>query len=266
MTSLVAYGNRFNDTRSATTVVTDTGGSFSASQPLENMLKKQLPLFAQFSGPSSEFDVEAVVDSSDSAPTAETFSADVFAVLGHTLTDGMEVEFLDGSSSLGTVTVANYQGYAQHAILVLDSAVTVSELTVSITGGGSGDDYRIGAVWAGPSFRVGFGVEDFTIEPRSLSGQSFAGATGYANQRESQQVVSVRFPYMTRSKAYGPEWPNWNAITLTVGRHSPVLIIPDTTELGNTVYGLVDTFANTRALPTPKASGWRGGINVVETR
>lgn len=266
MTSLVAYNNRFNDTRAATTVVTDTGGSFSASQPLENMLKKQLPLFAQFSGPSAEFDVEAVVDSSDSAPTAETFSADVFAVLGHTLTDGMEVEFLDGSSSLGTVTVANYQGYAQHAILVLDSAVTISELTVSITGGSSGDDYRIGAVWAGPSFRVGFGLEDFAIDPRSLSLQDWAQATAYTNEQDSQQAVSVRFPYMSKADAWGPTWPNWNAITLTTGRHSSMILIPDTSELTTAVYGVVEAFAQTRTLPMPQASGWRGGVDLVEMK
>lgn len=265
MTSLVAYNNRFNDSTAARTVFTDVGGSFSASQPLENLAKKQTPLFAEFDGPSCELDIEAVVDSSDSAPTAETFSADVLAVLGHTLDDGMEVEFLDGSNSLGTVTVANYTGYAQHAILVLDSTVSLTTLTVSITGGGSGDSYRLGAIWAGPSFRVGFGVEDFSIEPRSLSDQSWAGATGYSNERESQQVVSVRFPYMTRANAYGPTWPNWNAITLTSGKHAPMILIPDASELGTAVYGLVESYAQTKPLPTPQASGWRGGVNLVES-
>lgn len=266
MTSLVAYSNRFNDTRAAKTVFTDVGGDFSSSQPLDNMAKKQLPIFAQFTGASCELEVQAVEDSDQSSPTPESFDAEVFAVLGHTLDNGMEVEFLDGSTSLGTVTVANYQGLQQHAILVLDSSVSIDTLTVSITGGESDGSYRIGAVWAGPAFRVGFGIEDFSINPTSLSDLEWADATGYTNERESQQIVSVRFPYMTRAKAYGPEWPHWNAITLTIGRHSPVLVIPDTAELGNVVYGLIETFAPTKALPTPNASGWRGGLDVTETR
>lgn len=266
MTSLVAYNNRFNDSDASTVVFNDVGGDFSSAQPLENMAKKQLPLFAEFDGPSCELDIQAVLDSSESAPTAETFSADVFALLGHTLTDGMEVEFLDGSSSLGTVTVANYTGLAQHAVLVLDSAVSLDTLTVSVTGGGSGESYRIGSVWAGPSFRVGFGIEDFSIDMRSLSDQAWSSATGYTNERDSQQAVSVRFPHMTRAKARGPSWPNWQAITSTTGKHSPILIVPDTTELAHTVYGLVESFAPTRLLPMPQASGWRGGVNVLEMK
>ena len=260
--SLVAYNNRFNDSRAAKTVFTDVGASFSASQPLENMAKKQLPLFAQFDV-DCEFDVEAVVDSDDSAPTLETFSADVFALLGHTLDDGMEVEFLNGSNSLGTVTVANYQGLPQHVILAIDSAVTMDTLTVKVTGGESGSSYRIGSVWAGPSFRTAFGLSDFSIETRSLSDQAWAAATGYSNERESQRLVSVRFPYMTKAEAKGPSWPNWEAITMSQGRHSPMIVIPDTNEMAFSVYGLVDTYPLTRPFAE---DSYRGGIDLLESR
>lgn len=265
MTSLVAYNNRFNDTRAARTVLADVGTTFSSDQPLDNLTRKQLSLFAQFTE-NCELDIQAVEDSSAEPVVADSFSADVFAVLGHTLADGMEVEFLDGATSLGSVTVANYIGVAQHAILVLDSAVSLDTLTVKVTGGTAGVSYRIGAVWAGPSFRTGFGMEDFTIDPRSLSQQSFAAATGYTNEQPSQQMISARFPGMTRANAIGPAWPNWKAIAITTGLHEPLMLIPDTSDLAHSVYGLVEAFVPARPHPSPGASLWRGGVDVIETK
>ena len=261
MTSLVAYSNRLF----GQVDFTDTDDTFDASQPLENMKRKQLPLFAQFEQ-ACEFDVQAVEDESDSAPTGENFDADVFALLGHTLDDGMTVEFLDGTSSLGTVTVANYEGLPRYVILALDSTVNLDTVTVKVSGGDSGTDYRIGAVWASQSFRAGFGQADHAITTTSLSYAEFAAATGYSSERESYDLVSVRFPHLTKAEAIGPAWPNWNAISRLAGRHEPVIVIPDTDELAYSRYGLVEAFTPARINPSPKAKSWRGGLDLREMR
>ena len=252
MTSLVAHSNRLFGRVS----FDDTGASFSV-QPMSNMSETQLPLFAQFTGATAEFDVTAL----DSAEDPETFSADVFGVLGHTLDDGAVVEFLDGSTSLGSVTVANNQGLPQHAILVLDSPVSLDTLTVKIT---NADGGRIGAVWASPSFRTKFSIDDFGFDANSLSDLEWASATGWANRRASQDTVRVTFPWMSKAEAIGPAWPNWRAIARIIGIHSPVIVMPDNAEMGYSLYGRVESFPSTQPQPTPMASHWRGGVNVIE--
>lgn len=234
--SRIAYNNIFLDPRAATVQYTDVGGSFSVAQPLPNLSKMQLPTFAQFTGATAELDADA----------GASHSVDVLALVGHTLTTGMQVEFLDGATSLGTVTVANYEGLPQDAILILDSPVSLQTLTVSITGGSIGVNYRIGALWASPSFEVVFENSDFDMGATSLSLVSYAQATGYTAERPSYDAMKVTFPKLTKAEAIGPSWPNLQAIFRTTGKHKPVIFIPIEAELAHSRYCLIEEFNGPR--------------------
>lgn len=234
--SRIAYNNIFLDARATTVQYTDAGGSFSAAQPLSNLSKMQLPVFAQFAGATAELDADA----------GASHSVDVLALLGHTLADGMEVEFLNGATSLGTVKVANYEGLPQDAILILDETVNLQTLTVSITGGSIGTNYRIGALWASPSFEIYFENSDFDTGTTSLSLTSYAQATGYTAERPSYDAMKVTFPNLKKSEAIGPAWPNLQAIFRTTGKHRPVIFIPIETELAHSRYCLIEEFNGPR--------------------
>lgn len=234
--SRIAYNNIFLDPRATTVVYTDVGASFDANQPLSNLSKMQLPTFAQFTGATARF----------TANSGASYSVDVLALVGHTLTTGMEVEFLNGMTSLGTVTVANYEGFPQDVILILDEPVNLQTLTVSITGGAIGTNYRIGALWASPSFEVVFENSDFDMGATSLSLTSYAQATGYTAERPSYDAMKVTFPSLKKSEAIGPAWPNLQAIFRTSGKHKPVIFIPIEGELAHSRYCLIEEFNGPR--------------------
>lgn len=226
---LLAYNNIFLDPRYATVVYTDQGATFDSDYPLSNLSKMQLPTFAQFTGATCDLDADA----------GASYSVKVLALLGHTLTSGMEVEFLNGMSSLGTVTVANYEGAAQNAILVLDSPVSLQTLTIQVTGGSGGTDYRIGALWASPALSLDIESRDFGFGTASLSTAGYADGTGYTKAMESYDNPSLSFTVMSESQAIGPAYPNLKAIFRQSGLHRPVISIPLESELAFSTYGLM---------------------------
>lgn len=230
--SLVAYNNAFLDPRGAAVDYTDVGGTFSNVQPLSNLSKPQLGAFAEFVGATCEFDADA----------GAAFEADVFALLGHTLEDGMEVEFIDESgspSSLGTVTVQNYRGLPQHAILILDAPVSLQTLTVSVTGGTALQDYTIGALWASPSFREEILSAGYDYSMENLSIQSWALNSGYAANRPTYESPRFEWPLLSEEAARGPAWPNARAILREIGGHSEVICIPSIADPTSCTYGLI---------------------------
>lgn len=149
MKGLFAYNNRFLNREGNS--CSFSSGDFDSSPPLSNLGKAQLSDFAQFTGASASIDCEA--DDGASSPSPESFSADTFAVLGcQDFDDNAEVEFLDGSTSLGTVTIDQAPFGGNHAILKLSAPVTLDTLTASFTAAGSGV-HKVGAFWAGLSIR-----------------------------------------------------------------------------------------------------------------
>lgn len=186
MPSVLAYQNRLHATAKQALEFTDVGATFDAATPLTNLGTMQLPRVATFTGTSCELDIQAT--DGGSPASGESFSADVFGVMGiENLADGATIEFFDAdaspATSLGTVTWTPTAGQ-RHAILLLDSPVTVTTLTVEITNAGSGTT-RLGAIWAGPSvrsaIRPGYGVntDDSGVVSYSQSGSawSFGGET-----------------------------------------------------------------------------------------
>lgn len=247
--SRLAHDNIFLDPRGTTVVYTDQGATFDSDQPLLNLSKMQLPLFAQFTGATAELDADA----------GASYTVDTLALLGHTLENGMEVEFLDGMTSLGTATVTNYRGLAQNVILVLDTPVSLQTLTISITGGTGGVDYRIGALWASGSLDCCISPDGFGAGVESLSQVSWADATPYSDERASQGVPTFKFTPMPRAAAIGPAYPNVNAIFREIGTHAPVIVIPyiDTPALAT--YGLTESTTG----PTETINKlWRAGMTI----
>lgn len=227
--TLLAHDNMFLDPVGGTVTYTDTGATFSASPPIENMSKMQVPRFAQFTE-TADFDVT----------TGSPVTVKVLGLMSHTLTDGMVVEFFNGATSLGSVTVANYRGVTQNAILVLGSEETFTTLTVEITGGAPGTQYRIGALWASPAFEASVESSDFGFDTTSLSVQNYASATGYTARRDSYDAPTLSYTALSRAKAIGPEYPNLKSIISESGMHAPVLAIPIETELAYSTYGLIE--------------------------
>ena len=184
MSAVFAYNNRFHATATKPVVFADVGSTFSAAQPLANMGRMQLPIFAEFTGALAEFTAEAILAGSDPA-SAQTFSADTFGILGlQNFPDDTSIEFLNGATSLGTVTYSPAPIGGQHAILVLDAAVSLDTLTVDITAAGTGAK-RIGAVWASlsnrtsPALELAFNTDDTGVVNSSQGGTdwAFAGQT-----------------------------------------------------------------------------------------
>lgn len=250
--SILAYSNIFLDPRGTSVVYADTGGTASVAQPLDNMSKMQLPIFAQFNSAAAEFTA--------TLPAQKT--ARVFALLGHTLPGDAEVTFSAGGVPLGTVTVKNYPGLARHAILVLDEPVQVTELAVSITGGGSG--FTIGALWASDGFTKSFALDGFGYDFESLSSVSWAGAAGYVSPRESQTLPTFKFTPLTRAEAIGPDAPNVRSVFRCVSEHKCVLVIPYNRDLSTAVYGLIESTSGPTTIPN--APTWRASATVREMR
>ncbi|WP_339617192.1 hypothetical protein [uncultured Gilvimarinus sp.] len=252
--SRLAYNNIFLDPTYSTVVFTDEGATFTAAQPLSNLAKMQLPDYAQFTGETAELDADAGAE----------YAVDVLALLGHTLTDGMQVEFLDGATSLGTVTVANYRGLAQNVILLLDTPVTLQTLTVSITGGTSEAAYKIGAVWASESYKKCFAKADYGRNTASLSNVAWASATAYVDARESQGAQNFRFTPLARADAIGPAYPNAEAVLREINESRVVLAIPYNADPAQSIYGIVESTAGPKV--DAVSDRWRASVSVTEQR
>lgn len=247
--SLLAYSNIFLDPVGNTVSYDDTGATFAASPPISNLSKMQLNMFAYFTGETAAFDADAGAE----------HSVTVLALLGHTLASGMEVEFLNGAVSLGTVTVANYQGLPQNAILVLSAPVTLQALSVSITGGTAGVDYRLGALWASGGFNRCITPDGFGYGVASLSRHAWAGGVGYSSRRASQDVPRFSFTPLNDAGAIGPAYPNVRAIWREIGTHAPVLLIPFEDELAHSVYGLPGELTGPSRTANKR---WRAGLTI----
>lgn len=252
--SRLAYNNIFIDSLYETVSITDTGATFNPAQPLSNLAKPELPQFAQFTGTAGTLEADAGAE----------HSVDVLALLGHTLADGMQVEFLDGATSLGSVTVANYRGKPQHAILLLNTPVTLQTLTVSITGGVAETSYTIGALWASESVNWCFAKADYGRNHKSLSNVSWATATAYVDPRQSQAAQNFRFTPLSRAKAIGPAYPNADAVFREIEQNRIVLAIPYNDDRAQSVYGIVESTSGPKV--NPASDRWRASVAVTETR
>lgn len=183
MSSIFAYQNRLHVKTGQ--AVTFTSAEAASTPPLTNLGEAQLPIVASISGDGS---IEAQANDGASPVAAENFTADVFGLLGiENLDAGATIEFFDADSSpatsLGSVTWTPVSGQ-RHAILTLDTPITINTLKVTLTNAGSGETL-IGGIFAGPSvrssIRPGYGVstEDTGIVSRSQGGTawSFGGET-----------------------------------------------------------------------------------------
>ena len=212
MSGIFAYNNRFHVT--ATKAATFTSSDFDTSPPISNLGLAQLPLFAQFTGASATLTCEAT-DGMDNSPNAQTFDADVFAVLGcQDFDTGADVEFLNGMTSLGTTTIETAPLGGNHAILALDTPVSMDTLTVEFTNAGTGA-HRVGAIWASQSVRFSplsellFDSSDTGQVSRSQGNTPWAfGGSAFG-----------RFPIRARTKTYLP----WLTALRSAQSTSPVL-------------------------------------------
>ena len=231
MSAILAYNNRFHVT--ANKAATFASVDFDASPPLSNLGMMQLPLFAQFSGPTATLTCAATDGAVPAA--AEAFDADVFAVLGLAGFDaGAQVEFLNGVNSLGVVDIESAPIGGNHAILALDAPVNLDTLTVTFTGAGAGV-HRVGAVWASQSLRYS-PLADVSIEgmDTGIASRS-AGNTawGYGGQNYIQHSIRSR----TR------QYLEWLTALQTAQSTNPVLLQLDQRLLSDALiksYGLLE--------------------------
>lgn len=211
--AILSYGNRF--LVKAAQEATFTGDSnFSANPPESNLGTAQLPLVAEFSGATATLTCEAVKGSS-----ADTFSADVFALLGLVgFPESAVVDFYDGSTLIGSVTYSEPPVGGAHAVLTLDSPVSLDTLTIEISSAGTGTK-QIGAVWAATSKRFNQGNEtaietsDTGVVSRSQGGTSWTFGGDTINS------------FSIRSREASPE--SWYAALKAVGSTEPVLFVLD---------------------------------------
>lgn len=179
--AILAYDNRFHARRHKAASYTDVGTSFSSALPLSNLGQQQLSLFAEFTGATAELSCAAL----DAVDNPQNFTADVLALLGHTLPTGALVEFLNGADLLAAATWRPVVGSPAHLVVALPEAVTLNTLNVRISNASTGG--RIGVVWASPSLRFlldrGWGMTAFdTGQIQRSQGQlpwSSPGNTGY---------------------------------------------------------------------------------------
>lgn len=207
MTAILGYSNRFFGESSFS-------GGLESSPPASNLGIEQLPIFAQFDGAAVTIDCEAMDGS-----LADEFSADTFAILGlQGFPDGAEVEFLDGSVSLGVVTYSEPPIGGRHAVLTLSAPVTLDTLTVSITGAGTGIK-KVGAVWASTSYQYSAGLDfDLTTSDTSIVSAS-EGGTVWAYSGDAVQNVPIR------GRTDDPE--TVARVMRSIGAATPVLLILD---------------------------------------
>lgn len=259
MTSLIAFDNR----ALGHGAFTDGAGTWASAPSIDNLGTMQPQVYAEVTPSGGAFDF--TFQAQDASGTAEDFSPDVFGLLGHTLPDGAEVEFLDGATSLGSVTVSNVDNRPQNAILVASSASTFDTLTVEVSSAGA-DAVQIGCLWCSRSFRPthGFLLTGYGVTPEALAVWQRISATIWANEDEVVDRTAFELAALSRSEARGPDMPNWAGIVALCGRHSPVIVIPDDSNLHESTYGLFDTFQQLRPEPMPQLTGWRTGADVLE--
>ena len=209
MSAVLAYNNRFHVT--ADKPATFTSADFDSSPAIANLGRAQLPLFAQFTGATADLDCEA----NDGGSNPVAFDADVFAVLGlEDFDNGAEVEFLNGSTSLGTVTIETAPLGGNHAILILDSSVNLDTLTVSFTGAGSGA-HKVGAIWASESLRFS-PAADVSFDGLDTGITSFSqGNTAWAYGGQNYVTHAIR----CRTR----EYLDWLTALRSAKSNSPVL-------------------------------------------
>lgn len=260
MTSLIAYDNRALGSGAFTAGT----GTWASSPSIDNLGKMQPQVYAEVTPSSGNIDF--TFQAQDSAGSAESFTPDVFALLGHTLPDGADVEFFDGATSLGRVIVSNVDNRPQNAIVVTDSTASFNTLTVEVSSAGS-DKVQIGCLWCSRSFRPTHGIAlPYGITPDTLTPWTRVDTTLWPNPRGVVNRASFQMRMLSRSEAHGPDMPNWSGITSLVGRHSPLILIPDDSRLYESTYGLIETFQQIATEQVPKAASWQAGADLLEMR
>jgi hypothetical protein len=261
MASLLAYDNRALGNGAFTAGT----GTWSSSPAIDNLGNMQPQRYAEVTPASGDFDL--TFQAQDSGGSPENFSPDVFALIGHTLPDSAVVTFKDGTTTLGSVTVSNAANRAQNAIVVTDSTANFDTLTVEVSSAGS-SAVRLGCLWASESFRPdrGFSLTGYGLTPDTLAQWTRIDSSIWPVSRQVVNRVTFQTNVLTRSEYSGPSMPNWLGITALVGRSSPVILIPDDTNLHESTYGLFEAFAQARPERMPQASGWRAGGDVLEMR
>lgn len=261
MASLIAYDNRALGNGAFTAGT----GTWASSPSIDNLGTLQPQVYAQVSPSNGNFDF--TFQAQDASGSAETFSPDVFALLGHTLPDNAVVSFKDGASTLGAVTVSNAANRPQNAIVVTSSTASFNTLTVTVSSAGS-SAVRIGGLWASESFRPGnqFDPRSYSVTPETLATWTRIDSTIWPNSRAVVNRVSFQMPYLTRAEYSGPDMPNWVGISTVSGRHNPVILIPDSDNLHEAHYGVFDTFMGATIEPAPQEAFWRAGGDVLEVK
>lgn len=238
MPSVFAYQNRLHVKATQAVEFTDAGSTLDATPPITNLGTAQLPTIVSWAGATAT--IEAQATDGASPASGQSFSADVFAVLGiQDIDDGASIEFFDAdaspATSLGTVTWNPVQG-EDAAVLVLDSPVTVTTVRVEITSAGSGS-HLIGALWAGPSVRsaIRTGYAGETADTGEISRS--AGGTDWTFGGET----AISWPAVFRTTTLAEFQTMIDALRIC-GTTEPVLWIPDTStgmKERFTIYGLV---------------------------
>lgn len=239
MPSVLAYQNRLHATANQAVAFSDVAATFDDVPALTNLGKMQLPRFAAFTGADATLEAQAT-DGGDPA-SADPFTADVFGVMGiENLEAGATIEFFDNDTgtpaSLGSVTWTPVAGQ-RHAVLLLDTPITIDTLRVVITDGGTGTT-KIGALWAGPSVRTairpGYGVNT------SDTGQVSTSQGG--TQWPFGGDVVHTWPAQIRARSSTELFELYDALRVCQST-APVLWIPNTASGWAerlAVYGLVE--------------------------
>src|SRR5690625_2899073 len=122
-------------------------------------------------------------------------------LIGHTLPDGAEIEFSDGSQTLAQVTYEEqpYSRGVQNTIVALPDVVDTDTIEVQITNGAAA---QIGALWAGPLVSMrqvpGWGITGQSVAPISYSTSGAAWSAPAAHYYETQ--------ILSRYKIGRPVW------------------------------------------------------------
>src|SRR5690625_1717242 len=110
-------------------------------------------------------------------------------LIGHTLPDGAEIEFSDGSQTLAQLThqTQPYSRGVQNTIVALPDVVDTNLIVVQITNGAAA---QIGALWAGPLVSMrqvpGWGITGQSVAPISYSTSGAAWSAPAAHYYETQ--------------------------------------------------------------------------------
>lgn len=123
------------------------------------------------------------------ADLGEQREVQAVGLIGHTLPDGAEIEFSDGSQPLAQVThqTQPYSRGVQNTIVALPDVVDTDTVEVQITNGAAA---QIGVLWAGPLVSMrqvpGWGITGQSVAPISYSTSGAAWSAPAAHYYETQ--------------------------------------------------------------------------------